>query len=156
VTIHTLYSWGNNNYGQLGVGTTTNSNIPVAVNVTVLSGKTVTKIASGGTTSFAITSDGLLYSWGYNGNGQLGDGTKTNRVYPVAVNMSGVLSGKTISKVFCSAANTFVLTSDGMAFSWGSNTYGQLGDGTITTQVYPVSINMTGLLSWIIHFNLNE
>jgi alpha-tubulin suppressor-like RCC1 family protein len=144
---NTLYSWGNNNYGQLGVGTTTNSNIPIAVNVTVLSGKTVTKIASGGTTSFAITSDGLLYSWGYNGNGQLGDGTKTNRVYPVAVNMTGVLSGKTISKVFCSAANTFVLTSDGMAFSWGSNTYGQLGDGTITTQVYPVSINMTGLLS---------
>jgi alpha-tubulin suppressor-like RCC1 family protein len=145
---NTLYSWGANNYGQLGVGTKITSASPITVNVTgVLTGKTVTKITNSGSTSFAITSDGQLYSWGYNAVGQLGDGTKTNQLYPVAVNMTGVLAGKTISKVFCSTLSTFVLTSDGMAYSWGMNSNGQLGDGTEVSQVNPIAVSMTGLLS---------
>jgi alpha-tubulin suppressor-like RCC1 family protein len=111
-----LYSWGNNANGQLGIGSNTYSTVPLTV-TGVLAGKTVTKIACSGSTSFAITSDGRLYSWGSNSNGQLGDGTKTSRTSPVAVNMTDVLSGKTISKVFCSNINTFVLTSGALTLT---------------------------------------
>ena len=87
LTDGTLEAWGQNLYGKLGDGTTTNRLSPVVVKG--LSG--VTSIEAGRDDSFAITSDGLLHAWGLNSSGQLGDGTTTNRLTPVTIpGLSGV------------------------------------------------------------------
>ena len=87
----TMYAWGENSSGQLGNGTNTNSNVPVAVKTTgtPMDGKTITQVAAGGTHSLALASDGTIYSWGGNGKGQLGNGTAINSTIPVAVSLTG-------------------------------------------------------------------
>ncbi len=93
------YCWGYNSSGQLGDGMTTDSAVPVAVDTSgVLAGKTVTAVSIGGSHSCALA-DGAAYCWGYNDYGQLGDGTVTSSSVPVAVDMSGVLAGKTLTAV---------------------------------------------------------
>jgi alpha-tubulin suppressor-like RCC1 family protein len=142
-----LFSWGYNGEGQLGNGTVTNSNVPVAVDMTgVLSGKTISQISCGYFSSLILTSDNKLYSWGSNSSGQLGDGTIADRNVPVAVDMTGALSGKTITQITCGALSCLVLTSDNKLYSWGSNLAGQLGEGTNTDSNFPVAVNMSGVL----------
>ena len=86
-TITVPMSWGNNYSGQLGNGTTTNSTTPVQVSS--LSG--VKDIASGGSHSLALKTDGTVRAWGYNYAGQLGNGTTTDSTAPVQVsNLSGI------------------------------------------------------------------
>jgi prepilin-type N-terminal cleavage/methylation domain-containing protein len=143
----TVYGWGTNFAGHLGDGSTTDRATPVAVNMSgVLAGKTITQIAAGYSFSLALASDGTLYSWGSN-SGELGDGTTTDRSNPVAVNMSGVLSGKTITQIGAGGQHAIALASDGTVYSWGRNTYGQLGDGTTTTRLSPVAVSTSGVLS---------
>ena len=81
LTNGTLRTWGYNNTGQLGDGTTTNS--PLPVEVTGTRDTTVEAIAAGGSHSLALRRDGSVLAWGNNANGQLGDGTATNRTAPV-------------------------------------------------------------------------
>uniref|UniRef100_UPI00037A2E94 RCC1 domain-containing protein n=1 Tax=Salinispora arenicola TaxID=168697 RepID=UPI00037A2E94 len=71
----TVLAWGDNFWGQLGDGSTTNRSTPVAVDVPA--GTTITAIAAGGARSVAVTSTGTALAWGYNSFGQLGDGTTT-------------------------------------------------------------------------------
>ena len=79
-----MLAWGYNNYGQLGDGTTVNRSQPVTVQIsagTPLQG--VVAVAAGNSHSLALKADGTVLAWGYNGNGQLGDGGTTNRSRPV-------------------------------------------------------------------------
>src|SRR5580704_12597382 len=78
-----LYAWGDNFYGELGNGGTTNISTPVTVSLP--SGVTPKQIAGGGGTGYAIGSDGNLYAWGYNANGGLGDNSTTSSSTPVVV-----------------------------------------------------------------------
>ncbi|MDH4476045.1 MAG: hypothetical protein QE274_06190 [Verrucomicrobiaceae bacterium] len=143
-----VYTWGNNNIGQLGDGTTNDSFVPVAVDMTgVLSGKTITAIAAGSSSCYALGSDGKVYAWGSNYVGALGDGTGTNSSVPVAVDMTGVMSGKTVTAIAGAYLQGMALTSDGKVFSWGANTLGVLGDGTTTHRASPVAVDMTGVMS---------
>jgi alpha-tubulin suppressor-like RCC1 family protein len=80
-----LYAWGYNVYGQLGDGSTTQRLSPVQVSLPA--GVTPTAVAAGRFHSLAIGSDGKLYAWGYNGIGQLGDGSTINRPSPVQVGL---------------------------------------------------------------------
>ncbi len=131
----TVYTWGLNQYGQLGNNTTINSRSPVAVQAagTPMEGKTIVQIAAGADHSLALDSDGALYAWGSNAYGQLGNGTTTNSSVPVAVKIAGTpLAGKTIVQIAAGANHNMVLTSDGAVYTWGWNYHGQLGNNTKT------------------------
>jgi len=138
----TVHSCGYNAYGQLGDGSTTSksrfSQVPVLANIA--------QIASGRealTSYYAITAAGALYSWGYNGDGQLGDGGTTNATIPV-LRTGGSLSGKVITKVFAGPNYAMAIDSLGNLHAWGTNvTYGNLGNGTLANQFTPVQ-SVTG------------
>ena len=144
------YSWGDNHHGRVGDGTNINRPVPVAVNTSgVLAGKTITDISVGSDYSHVVTSDGRVYGWGHNEFGQLGDGTRVDTAVPVAVDMSGVLAGKTIVSVRAGSYQSLVLSSEGRVYSWGSNYEGELGTGETTPSrsIVPVAVKMTGALA---------
>ncbi len=87
---------------------------------------------------------GTVSTWGYNGNGQLGNNSTTNSTLPVAVVNTGVLAGKTVTAIAAGSYQGFVLCSNGTMASWGYNFFGQLGNNTTTTNHVPVSVTTTG------------
>lgn len=137
------YCWGDNNYGQLGrspnsPNRTADSSVPVAVYTSgALSGKTITDVVAGLIHSCALTSDNQVYCWGYNGSGQLGDGTNTTRYVPVAIYTGGGLSGQNVVAIGGGANRGCAITDGYQSFCWGLNTDGQLGDGTQTSRNVP-------------------
>lgn len=140
----TVYAWGENQYGQLGNGTNTDSNIPVAVKTTgtPMEGKQIVQIAAGRWSSFALASDGTVYSWGFNGGGPLGNGTTNHSNVPVAVKTTGTpMEGKTIVQVASSVFHSLALASDGTMYAWGDGSKGQLGNGTNTNSNIPVVVD---------------
>ena len=143
----TVYTWGLNQYGQLGNNTTINSRSPVAVQAagTPMEGKTIVQIAAGADHSLALDSGGALYAWGSNAYGQLGNGTTTNSSVPVAVKIAGTpLAGKTIVQIAAGANHNMVLTSDGAVYTWGWNYHGQLGNNTKTNSNTIVAVQTIG------------
>ncbi|MEV4255092.1 Ig-like domain repeat protein [Spirillospora sp. NPDC049652] len=128
-----LLAWGNNEYGQLGDGTTTQRDTPVYVELP--DGVTVTRVAGGEQHSLAVTSDGRVLAWGRNYYGTLGNGTTTPRTTPGYVNLP---DGVTVDQVAASTTHSAAVTSDGRVLTWGNNENGQLGDGTLTQRNSPV------------------
>ena len=142
-----LYAWGSNAYDQLGNGTTTNSSVPVAVKIagTPLAGKTIVQIAAGANHNMVLTSDGAVYTWGWNYHGQLGNNTKTNSNTIVAVQTIGTpIAGKKIVKIAAGQGHSLALTDDGMVYTWGRNDTGQLGNNATTDAMLPVAVTVTG------------
>ncbi len=139
----TVWAWGYNNYGQLGDGTTTSSNIPVQVRDSSGTGYLtgITKISAGYSHVVALKNDGTVWAWGYNNYGQLGDGTTTNSNIPVQVkdvSGTGYLSG--IIKISVGYSHAVVLRNDGTLWAWGYNYYGQLGDDSRINRYTPVPV----------------
>ena len=140
----TAACWGWNDFGQLGNGTNTDSNTPVAVTGGALAGKTVTNITAVGNHMCAVLSDGTAACWGWNGSGQLGNGTNTDSNTPVAVT-SGALAGKAVTSITAGDAHSCAVLSDGTAACWGYNGYGQVGNGTNTISNPPVAVTSGAL-----------
>jgi hypothetical protein len=130
--------WGKNDYGELGDGTTTRRSSPIDV---VGLGIGVRALTGGAAHTCALTTGGGVKCWGYNGYGQLGDGTNTDRLTPVDV--VGLPSG--ITAIAAGSQHTCALTDNGGILCWGLNSVGQLGNGTIINSSIPV--NISGLLS---------
>jgi alpha-tubulin suppressor-like RCC1 family protein len=145
----TLAAWGNNNAGELGNNSNTDSKSPVAVIRTgVLSGKTIIGIAAGYHHSMALCSDGTLAAWGSNNLGQLGENSyPVAKLVPVAVIQSGVLSGKTPIAIAAGHDHSLALCSDGTLAVWGDNTNGQLGNNSTTQSNVPAAVLQSGVLS---------
>ena len=135
-----LYAWGFNAFGQLGDNTTSSRLSPV----TVIGGITTwSQVSAGYRHSLGLISTGVLYAWGRNDNGQLGDGITSSRSSPVTV--TGGIT--TWSKITTSREFSFGITSAGIAYAWGNNGDGRLGDNTTTNRSSPVSI-VGGITSW--------
>jgi alpha-tubulin suppressor-like RCC1 family protein len=103
----------------------------------------VVSITTGSSHTCAVTTAGGVKCWGYNGYGQLGDGTITYRTTPVDV--SGLTSG--VASIVAGSYHTCAVTIAGGMKCWGRNNYGQLGDGTTTNRTTPVDVS--GLTSGI-------
>ncbi len=88
-----------------------------------------------------LKTDGTLWAFGYNNQGQLGDGTVVNKSSPVQV---GTLT--TWSAVAAGGTHTTALKTDGTLWTWGQNNYGQLGDGTIVDKSSPIQVGT--LTTW--------
>jgi alpha-tubulin suppressor-like RCC1 family protein len=100
------------------------------------------QIAVGGNHTCAVTSGGLIYCWGYNGFGQLGDGTTQNHSLPVRV-QGGALRFR---RVTAGSYHACAETTDGKAYcwgnnSWGHNSFGELGDGTTAYRLTPTPVS---------------
>ncbi len=129
--------WGSNANGQLGDNTTTNRLTPVTVSG-LTSGVTAVATSESGS-SCALLDNGSVRCWGSNTYGQLGDNTTTNRLTPVTV--SGLTSGVTaVAMGYAHACATLLI---GTLMCWGENGMGQVGDGTTTSRLTPVTA--TGL-----------
>ena len=135
----TVWSWGNNQYGQLGNGTTTSNSTPAQI--TALAGSFVA-IAAGGSHSIALKNDGTVWVWGYNADGELGNSTTTNSTSPIAVaNLTNVIA------IGATAKNSYALKADGTVWSWGAGTSGQLGNGSVANSTSPVSASISNVVS---------
>jgi alpha-tubulin suppressor-like RCC1 family protein len=136
----TVWAWGLNLVGQLGDGTTIERLTPVQVGVPPLSG--VTAVAGGNNHSLALKSDGTVWTWGWNINGQLGDGTTTDRNTPAVVPIQSVSGVKALA---AGQNYSVALKDDGTVWTWGQNLVGQLGDGTTIERHTPVQVGMPHL-----------
>ena len=134
------YAWGNNFYGQLGDNTVTNRSSPV----TVVGGITDwAQVSAGSYHSVGVTTTGVAYAWGNNFYGQLGDNTVTNRSSPVTV-VGGITNWAQVS---AGDLHSLGVTTTGVAYGWGSNIYGGLGDGTTVAKSSPITV-IGGITNW--------
>jgi alpha-tubulin suppressor-like RCC1 family protein len=145
------FCWGENDAGQLGDGTEPSlddafaSGAPVPVAVMMPAGVRFVSIHAGMMHTVALTATGSVYAWGSNDLGQLGDGTLGEPVdyddppglVPVAVRMP---PGVRVASLSAGGMHTVALTTDGVAYAWGANFAGQLGDGTTTSRATPVTV----------------
>jgi len=131
--------WGLNDFGQLGNGTTAESNTPVPV-VGMSSG--VVSIAAGAKFTCALTNAGAVWCWGNNSSGQLGNGTFTQSSIPVQVlDPTGDASLSSVVAIAAGQYHSCAVTSAGAALCWGDNSRGELGDGTEIGSNLPVHVS---------------
>lgn len=139
----TVWGWGNNG-GALGDGSTTQRTSPVQVkDAAGIPFTTATEVSAGQNYTLAVKADGSLWSWGYNGYSTLGDGTTTTRLNPVPVLGTGGGGFTGVSKVAAGQYHAIALKTDGTAWSWGYNAYGELGNGSVGTVALPVRVDVT-------------
>ncbi len=143
----TLAAWGSNASGQLGINSSTpNSLVPVMVDTSAahgsaLAGKTVTAVSAGVSHGLALCADGTLSAWGANDKGQLGNNSNTASPLPVAVDQTGVLSGKTVVAAVAGGSGNLVLCSGGTLAAWGEGDQGGLGNDGLANSSAPVLVD---------------
>ncbi len=151
-----VLGWGNNFFGQLGDGTTTDRLTPVqacAVGQVAPCSSFLTGITGVAASSFshtmAVGAGGTVFAWGSNSSGKLGDGTNVDRSVPVRVcavgqtaPCSSFLTG--VSTVSAGTGHSVAVLTGGSVLAWGANFVGQLGDGTNATRFIPAAVCAVG------------
>ena len=137
-----IWSWGHNQYGQLGNGSSPSPVFPSSLfPLNIGTSTNWHSIAAGENHSLAIARNGTLWTWGLNDHGQLGDGSATNHEAPFqignATNWFAAAGG---------SGHTIAITKSGILWTWGANASGQLGDGTTNDQSSPIQIS--GFSDW--------
>ena len=136
----TLWLWGDNTLGQLGDNTLTHRSSPVQ---TVAGGTNWKQVACGASSILVLKTDGTLWTWGTNGYGQLGDNTIVHRSSPVQT----VSGGTNWKQVACAQLHSTAIKTDGTLWLWGRNSYGTLGNNTLTHRSSPVQ-TISGGTNW--------
>jgi alpha-tubulin suppressor-like RCC1 family protein len=114
-----LWSFGLNNNGQLGINSLVNNKTPIQISGL----SNIASVSAGGVHAMALTSSGALYVWGDNLYGQVGDATNTDRKTPVLLGLSNVTA------IAAGEFHSLALTSSGNLYAWGRNNFGQIGNG---------------------------
>lgn len=138
-----LYAWGSNEYGQIGDGTTIDRKVPVNINgnLGLAENESVLSIACGFYNSYIITSEKRLLAWGYNYNGEIGDGTMTEAHLPVDVTPYFTLhTHETIEQIIPGFYHNYVITSEHRVFAWGMDSMDQLGTSDLNNQLSPIDL----------------
>jgi alpha-tubulin suppressor-like RCC1 family protein len=140
----TLWLWGRNDNGQLGVyfdpiKNTLDRKLPVE---TVAGGNNWVQVSSGYSHTAAIKSDGTLWLWGYNYNGQLGINSRKNKSSPVQT----IAGGNNWKYVSCGSMTTAAIKTDGTLWMWGYGRRGELGNNAWSDRYSPVQVS--GFGSW--------
>ncbi len=127
----TVWTWGNNQSGQLGDGTRTNRSLPAQIAIS-----NVARLVAGAEFLFAERADGSVWGWGRNNEGELADGTTENRLVPAAV---GALQG--YKQLAGGLYHALGVAPDGSLRAWGQNSAGEVGDGSKTQRTSPVAVS---------------
>uniref|UniRef100_G1PK48 HECT and RLD domain containing E3 ubiquitin protein ligase 5 n=2 Tax=Myotis lucifugus TaxID=59463 RepID=G1PK48_MYOLU len=134
-----VYSWGRNDFGQLGLGHTDNEDCPSLIEA--LDNQKVEFLACGGSHTALLTKDGLLFTFGAGKHGQLGHNSTQNELKPCLV---AELLGKRVTQIACGRRHTLAYVSDlGKVFSFGSGEEGQLGNGGTQNQLIPLPMKLS-------------
>jgi len=129
----TLWGWGYNAYGQVGIGTTGSGVLSTPTQVGTDSDWK--KVSAGSDHTLAIKTDGTLWAWGANYRGQLGDGTTIDKTVPTRIGAS--TNWQTIA---AGQAHSLALKADSTCWAWGYNGFGELGDGTQVDSFIPIQL----------------
>ena len=132
------YCWGDNGFGQLGDGTTDDTNVPVQV---VGGPARWTQVSAGTEHTCGISTDSKAYCWGKNDAGELGIGSLDDTVVPVQVENGDNPDG-TWDSIVAGYYATCGIGGDDKAYCWGLNEFGQLGDGTTDDTNVPVKVDL--------------
>jgi alpha-tubulin suppressor-like RCC1 family protein len=135
--------WGSNAYGQLAQSAAvTQNSVPTLVTFTSIK---VVDICVGSSHVIALGSDGLLYSWGRNNKGQLGVNSTQSQLYTQTQVIMTALSGKNVSSISCGADHSAILTTDSEVYMFGSNQYGQFGNGIVSASSQAIPLRIAAL-----------
>jgi alpha-tubulin suppressor-like RCC1 family protein len=128
----TLWSWGDNTYGQLGDNSIVDKNAPVQIGTDT----NWTQIAAGTDHVIALKSNGTLWAWGRNNVGQFGAASPTSSLVPIQIG-----TDTNWSKIAAGIEHSIAIKNDNTYWVWGGNTNGQFGNGTMTSSSTPTSIS---------------
>lgn len=125
-----LYAWGRNNHGQLGVQAAPvqiQYPAPQRIDLTPFGGHRITQVSAGSYHTLALVEGGSVYAWGWNDEGQIGNGSSAPDVYEPTLVLDAADLAVEVEEVVASATASLALLADGSLYSWGDNTYGQNG-----------------------------
>lgn len=138
-----VWCWGTGSYGQLGIGTTP-ATVTVPTKVTALEGFTVQDLSVGAYNTCAAVNS-RAYCWGWNPDGQIGDGTTVNKLVPTKLPTASPGGTKNVIAISTTDYHTCMAASDGTVYCWGRNNYGQLGNNTTTNSLTSVQALGSGV-----------
>jgi alpha-tubulin suppressor-like RCC1 family protein len=135
-TVQSIFSWGQNTAGQLGSGNTLSRSTPTKLTATATFKAPWIALAANRSYSMALQSDNVLFSWGDDLDGQLGQLGSTTPLVPTAV----ALSGQQVIAVSAGEAHVLAIAADNTLLTWGNNAAGQLGQGNLTSLNLPTQL----------------
>ncbi|BDR55119.1 hypothetical protein KIMH_12300 [Bombiscardovia apis] len=153
-----IYSWGENNMGQIGDGTTYYVKLePVLVHHGALpASERFTTISAGGAHNLATGSDGKTYAWGWNAYDQIGDGSDTDKSEPVLTHSGALQATGRFTTISAGGWHNLAIGTDKHTYAWGWNDGGLLGDSTTLDRNEPIQVGLQELLVAGITFDQTE